>query len=78
VRTEACENGCHLKKQTNKKTNKQGSIASAIRIVSCNDKVRNVGDSDKNWDTKVGYLNNGMSRLDTKSRTAPFVKNLIP
>ena len=26
----------------------------------------------------MGYLNNGMSRLDTKSRTAPIVKDPYP
>jgi hypothetical protein len=57
------------------KTNKQQTRKHSLlqRSVSWNDKVRKVGDSNKNWDTKVGYLNNGMSRLDTKSRTAPIV-----
>ena len=65
--TEACEKGCQAEKNKHKKTRKHSFNDRAVAHI---DKVRNVGDSDKNGDTKVGYLNNGMSRLDTKSRIA--------
>lgn len=32
--------------------------------------MEKVRDSDKNGDTKAGYLNNGLSRLDSRSWTA--------
>jgi hypothetical protein len=58
-----------LSKNKNKKTRK---LSFNDRVVEHIYKVRKVGDSDKNGDTRAGYLNNGMSRLDTKSRIAPL------
>lgn len=36
--------------------------------------MKKVRDSDKNGDTKAGYLNNGLSRLDSRSWTASLVR----
>jgi hypothetical protein len=44
----------------------QESIASMIALLHTRIKFGEVRDSDDmNGDTKAGYLNNGMSRLDT-------------
>ncbi|SRR5258708_11960142 len=71
VGIEACEKNCQAGNKKKQKKTRKHSFTDRIVVQADSPKVRD--SDDKNEGTKARYLNNGMSRLDTKSRIAPFL-----